>query len=131
MDKMDEVRTWITYSDNDAEAVRQLSSFHPPQIEIICYLCQQSAEKILKSFLVYSDIKPIKTHDLELLRDECEKIDEQFTEITSECARLNDYSSQPRYPSGLELIKSDMDLAINDSMLITNLVKDKIILDKS
>ena len=35
MDRLDEVREWMKYSDNDMLAVLQLSSFHPPQIEII------------------------------------------------------------------------------------------------
>jgi HEPN domain-containing protein len=129
MDKYDEVREWITYSDNDMTAVKQLSTFHPPQIEIICYLCQQSAEKVLKAFLVCSERRPPRTHDLRLLRDECEKFNARFLCLIDECARLNDYSSQPRYPSGLELVESDMDLAIQDSAKISEFVKGIIVFD--
>jgi len=127
MDRYDEVREWIKYSDNDLEAVRQLLTFSPTQIEIVCYLCQQSAEKILKAFWVYSNMRPPKTHDLRLLRDECEKTDKRFEVLQDECARLNDYSSQPRYPSGLELIESDMKLALEDSAKISEFVKSRIL----
>ncbi len=115
MDRMDEVREWINYADKDMKAVHQLLSFHPPQIEIICYHCQQSAEKILKAFLVYMNTPPPKTHDLVKLNCKCENIDSSFDELTKSCIRLNDYSSQSRYPFGLEITETDMQLALKDS----------------
>ena len=127
MDRYEEIHEWVKYSDNDFEAVNQLSSFHPPKIEIICYLCQQAAEKIIKAFLVYADLKPPRTHDLTFLRDECEKVEAEFVGLIDECARLNEYSSQPRYPSGLELVESDMELAKKDSKKIIEFVKTKLI----
>ena len=130
MDRLDEVREWLKFSDNDMAAVLQLSSFHPPQIEIICYLCQQSAEKALKAFWVYSGMKPQRTHDMELLRAECEQHEIRFSQIAEECFRLNDYSSQPRYPSGIELLEPDMELAKKDSAKISELVKSVMVLNE-
>ena len=127
MDKHDEVKEWILYANNDLEAVHQLLTFNPPKIEIICYHCQQSAEKMLKAFWVYFEIKPPKTHELHLLLEKCKEIDASFGKIAEECSRLNIYSSQPRYPLGLEITESDMQVAIKDCETICKFIKNKII----
>ena len=129
MDKRDAVCEWLKYADNDLEAARQLLTFHPPKIEIICYLCQQSAEKVFKAFWIFLGKYPIKTHDLELLRNGCEEVDYSFAELAIECSRLNDYSSQPRYPFGLELTENDAQLAVKDSGKISEFVKVRINID--
>ena len=128
MDRYDEACEWIAYADNDFEAAQQLATFHPPKIEIICYHCQQSAEKMLKAFLVNVGIIPPKVHDLEEIRNKCEVVDGSFSLLSSESVRLNDYSSQPRYPFGLEISEDDMRLAIKDSERIRNFIKEKILL---
>ena len=46
------VEEWLRFANNDLEAVRILSSHHPMQLEIICYHCQQAAEKALKAYLL-------------------------------------------------------------------------------
>ena len=123
MDRFDEAREWIKYSDNDLTAVNQLITHHPVQIEIVCYLCQQSAEKVLKAYWVFQGVKPPKTHDLNLLFAECSKFDERFNDLVNECIRLNVYASQPRYPFGLDLIDEDMRTAIKDCNKISELAK--------
>lgn len=44
--------------------------------------------------------------------------------------RLNVYSTQPRYPSGIDLIESDMVVAIEDSERVVAFVKERIIFDE-
>ncbi|MBN2050303.1 MAG: HEPN domain-containing protein [Spirochaetales bacterium] len=39
----------------------------PGPLEIICFHCQQAAEKALKAYLAYNEIRPPKTHDLDEL----------------------------------------------------------------
>jgi len=126
MDRYDEACEWTAYADNDFEAAQQLATFHPPKIEIICYHCQQSAEKMFKAFLVYAGINPPKVHDLEDIRSRCEGVDGSFSQLSSESVRLNDYSSQPRYPFGLEISEDDMHLAIKDSGRIRSFIKGRI-----
>jgi len=78
MDRTDETKEWMKFAINDLEAVEILNSHNPPKLEIICYLCQQSAEKMLKSFLVYSGVKPPKTHELDELCEMCQEVDDSF-----------------------------------------------------
>jgi HEPN domain-containing protein len=123
----DLVTAWINFSDMDLTAAKHLyETLHPVPSEIVCYHCQQSAEKILKAFLIYSGSKPAKVHDLELLRSACDKLDKSFIEIAEECVRLNDYSSQPRYPMEIEVMDSDTLLALQDSQKISCFVKNRL-----
>ena len=125
------VEEWLKYSTNDLEAANHLLTLYPLKLEIICYLCQQSAEKMLKAFWLYCDEFPPKTHDLELLRSKCEDYEATFSELVGACIRLNDYSSQPRYPFNLELTEDDMLLAINDSKRVSEFVTSLIIFDEA
>ena len=125
---MDElVAEWIRYSDTDFATAKHLyENMRPVPLEIICYHCQQSAEKALKAYWIFSNMKPPRTHDLILLRNECEKIDKSFEAIVENCVNLNDYSSQPRYPMEMEITDEDTHLALRDSETISEFVKEKI-----
>ena len=125
---MDEVvAEWIKFSEKDLETAKHLyKTMHPKPLEIICYLCQQSSEKTLKAFLIYWEVKPEKTHDLELLRSECWKVDDSFGDIIKECALLNRYSSQPRYPFEIQVTDNDALSALQDSEKISEFIKGKI-----
>jgi len=124
----DLIMEWIKFSDRDLETAKYLhENMRPQPLEIICYLCQQTAEKALKAFLIYSGIKPEKTHDLEILTDKCVVIDDSFNEIFENCSRLNRYSSQPRYPFEIEITDGDTILALQSGKKINKFVKIKII----
>ena len=60
----------------------------------------------------------------------CDNVESSFAELEKECLRLNDYSSQPRYPFELELTDADMRLAIKDCGKISKFVKAIIISDE-
>ncbi|MCL2772744.1 MAG: HEPN domain-containing protein [Oscillospiraceae bacterium] len=121
------VAEWIKFSDTDLIIAKHLyDTLKLLSLETICYHCQQSAEKILKAYLINSKIKPAKTHDLILLRAECEKIGSSFAEIADECIDLNDYSSQPRYPFEIQITENLALSAIQDSEKINEFVKEKI-----
>jgi HEPN domain-containing protein len=120
------ISEWIAYSDRDLSSAKYLCGMNPKPLEIICYHCQQSAEKMLKAYWIHRNINPPRTHDLELLRAECETYDNSFTDINGACSRLSGYSIQPRYPSGIDLVESDMELAIKDSEKISEFVRERI-----
>jgi len=84
----------------------------PVPYGIICFHCQQAAEKYLKRFLVMNDISPPKTHDLQELLKLCAAIKPQFSTIYEECSILSGYAVQTRYPNEISLEKHDMDKAL-------------------
>jgi len=121
------VAEWIRFSDMDLEAAKHLyENMNPKPLEIICYHCQQSAEKALKAYLISSGIKPERTHNLNYLIDECRKNDLSFEEIIEQCERLNPYSSQPRYPYEFDISIEIVILALKDCNDINSFIKSKL-----
>ena len=73
MDNNIEYSKWTKIADEDLESAVFLTNKHPKPLEIICYHCQQCAEKYLKAFLILEGMKIPKTHDLNFLNKECSK----------------------------------------------------------
>jgi len=112
MDK-EYVAEWLQFADMDLESAEYLQGKHPQPIEIICYHCQQSAEKNLKGYLIYMGIsEPPKTHDLINLNDMCRDFDKRFDEIERACDILSRYGVQPRYPREIGVTVVDMQNAL-------------------
>jgi len=95
---------------------------HPTPDEVICYLCQQSAEKYLKAFIFSQDIEPEKTHDLEYLLEICIKYNQEFSSLLSNAYILKRYAVLPRYPNELEINNDDMKNAISNAKKIQEFV---------
>jgi HEPN domain-containing protein len=99
MDKQTELRQWIEIAENDFAAARYMAeAMRPVPYEIVCFHCQQAAEKYLKWVLVLNDIDPPKIHDLEELEKLCEGIVPQFETLYEKCAALTEYAVHSRYP---------------------------------
>ena len=113
MNAMDIVKEWYRYAESDLKVARHLAfTLHPRPLEIICYHAQQSAEKMLKGFLIYKGSEPLRTHDLQLLCNRCIELDASFVHILDFCELLTTYGVQPRYPYEIDLTEADCDKAI-------------------
>ena len=117
---------WIRFAEDDLESAKILANHYKPKIEISCYHSQQSAEKILKAFLLFNTIDFAFTHDLVKICSDCQKIDTTFSMIFNQCDVLNRYISRSRYPSPLEITEYDMTQAIKFADDVLSFVKDKI-----
>jgi len=120
------VEEWLRFANNDMEAALILSNHFPMQLEIICYHCQQAAEKALKAYLLFSDQEPPKTHNLESLVDLCIELSTEFSEIVDECEYLNPFGVQPRYPFNFELVDSDAIMSAEKGEKIVEFVRKMI-----
>ena len=98
---------WIKISEEDLYSAKILMNQVRKPLEIICYLCAQSAEKLLKGFITYHNIEPKKTHDIIVLWNICMSIDNKFKTIKRDCVFVNNYISDIRYPN-----RSEVDEAI-------------------
>ncbi|MHC6204575.1 HEPN domain-containing protein [Breznakiellaceae bacterium SP9] len=96
---------------------------YPIHIEVVVYLCQQSAEKSLKGLLVVNNIQPPKTHDLPELLELCEGFGFDADAIAKECNFLNKYSVTPRYPREIAVSESDPPIALDYAKTVLELVK--------
>jgi HEPN domain-containing protein len=95
---------WIEKAEHDwRAAVHSLELAEEGLTDIVCYHCQQTAEKYLKALLIAADQEFPKTHDLRLLLDKVEK--RYDLGIGAEqVIPLNRYLVECRYPGDWEPI---------------------------
>lgn len=122
MAKEQEYREWFLIAEKDLKAAEYLQNMFPPPLEIICYHCQQSAEKFLKGYLISKNQLIKRTHDLTILYKDCFNIEETFQNIEEPCINLTDYAVNTRYPYPLEITETDMKIAIKDCLEIRNFI---------
>ena len=121
------VTPWMQKADNDILAARHLAeNMYPAPVEIICFHCQQAAEKYLKAFLVYNDQEPPKTHDLVELAKLCNNYNPDFLLLLPKCEYLLPFASRTRYPGASDPEDVDMKKALVYSHGIIEFVKSKI-----
>jgi len=122
---------WQRYAAQDLASAEYLLMMKPKPLEVICYHCQQSAEKYLKAFLAMQGSTISKTHDLTALNKMCSGIDQDFTVIADDCLGLTDYGVQARYPFQLELTEADVSQAMQAAKRIESFVASKLVHPKS
>jgi HEPN domain-containing protein len=121
------VYEWLEIADDDLDTAQYL--FDRPyrkQLEIICYHCQQSAEKSLKAYLCAMDIEVPKTHDLDLLCHRCNELNPAFSEFYDACETLEIYAIQTRYPNRIDVNERDAKIALEQASAINRYVTDQI-----
>ena len=100
------VQEWLTFAETDLGVAQHLyNSYHPKPLEIICYHCQQSAEKAIKAVIIVKGSQGgmPKLQDLSFLLDQIKnmvKIDERYYDYAD---TLTPYGVAVRYPSELTL----------------------------
>jgi HEPN domain-containing protein len=92
------VKEWFKKANSDLKIVKLVLKEEEPELEIACFHCQQAAEKALKGYLVFHDVEPQRTHDLEKLCKLCMEYDNSFSGILVLCSDLTEYAVLPRYP---------------------------------
>jgi len=123
MGKTEILQQWLEKGKDDLRAAEYLSTMHyPTPDEIICYHCQQSAEKYLKAFIFSNDIEPEKTHDLKDLLEICKKYNAEFSSLHSNAYILTRYAVLPRYPNELGITDEDMKNALSNAKGIQEFV---------
>ena len=112
-------------AEDELESAKILANHHRPKIEISTNLCQLCAEKSLKAFLAFHNVKFKYIHNLLIINNDCQKIDSSFKTILNECRYLNKFVSNNRYEKHLTISESDMQIAIKFAEKILNFVKNK------
>lgn len=101
-----EILQWIKLAEMDYGVAEHLyQTYYPKPFEIICYHCQQSAEKAIKAVIVADGAKGgmPKLHDLSFLLNQIKnviKIDEKYYDYAD---ALTPYGVSIRYPNELFL----------------------------
>jgi HEPN domain-containing protein len=93
---------WLAYAKENllyAKAGMTQDEFSP--YHTICFLCQGSAEKYLKAYLISQGWELEKIHDLKQLVGYALDYDESFGELLLQADILNKYITEGRYPGDL------------------------------
>jgi HEPN domain-containing protein len=91
--------------------------------DIICFHCQQCAEKYLKALLVFNGVHFPKTHDLRTLLELSQK-SSRFEMKWSQIVSLNRYTIEGRYPGDWEPIsKEEVIVAIETAVSVREAVR--------
>jgi HEPN domain-containing protein len=122
-----DVAEWIQYAKEDYDgAVNTSKAQNPYSPRHVCYLCQQSAEKIFKAYMIAKEGSRVKEHDLEKLLRRCERHSADFNGLTVACSALDTYITKTRYPSGMKLTESDMGHALKVASRILEFTLQKL-----
>ncbi len=92
------VRNWIMKARRDLLSAKRLTRGREPYLDTAIYHCQQSAEKVIKGWLVYHDISFSKTHDLRLLVALAADTEPGFSKWLDVAERITPYATAYRYP---------------------------------
>ena len=120
------VKEWYNFAEMDLISANHLMSLVPIPVEIICYHCQQSAEKALKGYLIFLDIKPSRTHNIENLIQSVEEKDPDIMKLGKHAVLLSSYAVSTRYPHSLDLTIKDANDALNAAKQIKTYCINKI-----
>jgi HEPN domain-containing protein len=120
-DKISELKKWIDKAEHDLVAARHMLEL-TELTDIVCFHCQQCAEKYLKALLLFNDVHFPKTHDLRVLLQLAQK-HRGFKLKLSDIVPLNRYTIEGRYPGDWEPI--DKDEALN-AVKIASTVRSEI-----
>ena len=111
-----EVAKWLELADLDyGVAEHLLDTYHPIPVEIVCYHCQQAAEKAVKALILFFGIANAipKKHDISYLLDQVKghiTIDEKYYDYAD---TLTPYGVAVRYPNELQIEKHHARNALN------------------
>jgi HEPN domain-containing protein len=96
-EKADYIKNWLFRAREDVAVLKKLLDADSENFtSTICFHAQQSVEKYLKSFLILHDIDFPRTHDVDYLLLECQKIESISFDL--DLKSLNEYGVAVRYP---------------------------------
>ena len=120
--KSDLVRGWLEKARRDLIIAVSAQSSSEPFTDMICFHAQQSAEKCLKAYLIWNDIRFPKTHSIEDLVLLASEYHTDWMRLKDDAAALTPYAVETRYPEFDEPSQEDAVEAIEVAERIQALV---------
>ena len=124
-----EMRRWLQYAETDLGVAKHLAeSYYPRPTEIICYHCQQAAEKALKALWFRTGIRESlpKTHNLSFLLQQIKNAVPIPPICYDKADLLTPYGIAARYPNELYIEDRHVAAAIESAEYLLHWVKDQI-----
>ncbi len=118
-----ECEEWLRFARDDLDTARFLLGMSPRKIEIICYHCQQAAEKALKAIPALFGEEIPRSHDLRsLLRLGSLRFGD-LEVLAAILPKLQPYAVAVRYPHESEVEPGDEERAIADALAVLGAIE--------
>ena len=119
-------KEWIKFAERDYAIALHLSkTFHPLPTENICYSCQQSVEKSLKTILAYNEVDIPKIHDIIALDDLCQNHKGKTLLDAKIAGIITRFATKFRYLDNVfDLTKEDAELGLKYAKIVLDQVKE-------
>lgn len=119
---------WVKKAEDDLRSAEVLIGIEEPPTWVVCFHCQQSAEKYLKGYIEKHNVGFEKAHDLIYLLGLCLGIDNEFKKIQPHSDALNRYSIAPRYPldEAVEYAIEEAKGAVENAGIVKEFVNKKL-----
>lgn len=101
MDRFELAREWIHKAEHDMGMAELALVNRPEYTDAICFHCQQAAEKYLKAYLVFLNIRFERKHNLGYLLDLISEQQPAPETIYDLAEKLEDYAVETRYEAPL------------------------------
>ncbi len=102
---------WVRKAAEDWVGARSLAVQVPPLRDLVCFHCQQAAEKYLKALLQESGVYVPKTHDLQALLNLLLPFDASLAPLWKGMRSLSRHAVEYRYP-GVRATSRAMETAL-------------------
>ena len=123
-------REFFRKADHDIQSVLNNLNAQIIPHDVVCFHCQQAAEKYLKGFLAWHGVVYERTHDLGVLVEQCARVLDNFGGLGPEIELLTAYAVRVRYPSDMDDPGPEESHGAFESMtVICQRVKDSLSLD--
>ncbi len=99
-------KDWIDKSERDLKSAKILKD-NDCGNDIVAFHCQQCIEKSLKGFLLRKFGNVVEGHSLIYLCKESSKVKDTFKKYLKDCAFVNQYYIETRYPADIPLVVTD------------------------
>jgi Uncharacterized conserved protein related to C-terminal domain of eukaryotic chaperone, SACSIN len=118
---------WFIMGDKDLKGAKILYEYDGDW-GLVCFHLQQAVEKYIKGFLVYKTGMLQSGHNLFKLCKVASTCDKEFNRFLKDCAFLNSYYIETRYPAEEALVaaKEDVEESLKISENIIEYVKKKV-----
>ena len=117
-------KEWMRIAHMDFSSAKYLQGHRPLPVEIICYHCQQAAEKAIKAVFVFHETNVPHIHDLTKLIVAAAQHEDSLHSLFPQANRLTNYATFTRYPSDIEITEEDMKIALSYTKDILSQVED-------
>jgi len=125
-DKAEYIKNWLFRANEDIAVIKSLVNdgveFHTSSI---CFHVQQASEKFLRAFLAYHDVDFPRTHDLDFLLLECQKINKEAFQI--DFKSLTDFGVSVRYPDDFYIPDEEEALEYRDTAISVKEIVERLI----